>query len=549
MTAASAPLRYPQFRSLWVATILSATGGFIQSVAGSWLMFELTDSSTWVGLMVASGFLPLLLFSIVSGVLADMFNRATLMRIAQAIMAASALAMAYLTHAGLMTPGLLLALGFVLGTGGALNLPAWQSLMPELVPRDLLASAVALQAAAFNAARAVGPAIGGAVVAAYGAALGFGINAVSYLAVVAVLFYIAPSLQPRVRQDTSVVSAAFTGIRFARFTPPFRNLLGLVSLFAITSAVVQAILPVHTSFLGGSAGTFGILLGAMGAGALAGAVLRPRLFARATVNTVPYTMGLFGVVGIGLGVAPNLWVAGVAMFIGGIFWLLTMSTLNATAQLMAPEWIRGRAMSLYMLAWAGTIPLGSILAGVVADITGTRNAIVVFSLGSVALGLMAPRFRIPRLEDIESPALTGEPGQPHTETGVEGGPVIVLNTWVIDDREFVEFAKVMNELRLIRLSTGAYRWRLMRNVSDPSRVTELFEIHSWEEHLAQHARIDDRAARVIGQARAFDTADGPVSRHLVAVDVADDDIFEAMVAAHEEMHRTDGSIPVTDQAL
>jgi MFS family permease len=549
MTSAVAPLRFPHFRSLWAATIFSATGGFIQQVAGSWLMYELTGSSTWVGLMVASAFLPLLFFSIISGVLADMFNRANLMRVAQGIMASSALAMALLSQFGLMTPWLLVTLGFVLGTGASLNLPAWQSLLPELVPRDHLASAVALQAAAFNTARAIGPAVGGALVAAYGAAIGFGINAVSYLSVIAVLFYIAPNLKIRARLDTSLMSAASTGIRFARFTPAFRNLLALVALFAMTSAVVQAILPVHTVRLGGEAGAFGVMLGAMGAGALAGAVIRPRLFRSATRNTVPSTMALFGVVGIVIGLAPNVWVAGIGMFIGGIFWLLTMSTLNATAQLMAPEWIRGRAMSLYMLAWAGTIPLGSIIAGVVADQIGTAATFIIFSSGSIVLGLFAPRFQIPRIEDIESPGFTGEPGQPHTESGVEGGPVIVLNTWVIDPDEFIEFAKVMNRLRLVRLSTGAYRWRLMRNISDPNRITELFEIHSWEEHLAQHTRIDDAAAALIATARSFDRAGGPVNRHIIAIDVADNDVFERMVAEHEEMHRTDGSISLPDHSL
>lgn len=549
MTSAVAPLRFSHFRSLWAATIFSATGGFIQQVAGSWLMLELTGSSTWVGIMVASAFVPLLFFSIISGVLADMFNRANLMRVAQGIMATSALAMAAITQAGLMTPGLLVALGFMLGTGAALNLPAWQSLLPELVPRDHLASAIALQAAAFNTARAIGPAVGGALVATYGAAIGFGINAVSYLSVIAVLFYIAPTLKIRARQDTSLMSAASTGIRFARFTPAFRNLLMLVSLFAITSAVVQATIPVHTARLGGEAGAFGFMVGAMGAGALLGAVIRPRLFRSATRNTVPHTMALFGLVGIGIGLAPNLWVAGAGMFIGGIFWLLTMSTLNATAQLMAPEWIRGRAMSLYMLAWAGTIPLGSIIAGVVADQVGTPVTFVIFSTGSVVLGILAPRFQIPRLDDIESPGYTGEPGQPHTETSVEGGPVIVLNTWVIDPDEFIEFARVMNGLRLVRLSTGAYRWRLMRNVSAPNRVTELFEVHSWEEHLAQHTRIDDAAAALIARARSFDRADGPVNRHIIAIDVADNDVFERMVADHDEMHRIDGSINLPDHSL
>lgn len=541
MPSALAPLRYPRFRSLWVATILSATGGFIQTVAGSWLMLEMTGSNTWVGLMVASGFLPLLFFSIPSGVLADMFNRATLMRIAQGIMAFSALAMALLTQMGLMTPGILVALGFVMGTGAALNLPAWQSLLPELVPRDELASAVALQAAAFNTARAVGPALGGALVAAFGAALGFGINAVSYLAVIAVLFYIAPHLTVRIREDISVFAAASTGIRYARFTPAFRSLLTLVALFAMTSAVVQAIIPSHTSKLGGTASTYGIMLGAMGAGALVGAVVRPRFFGSSSTNLVPYTMAAFGLTGIVVGVAPNLQVAGAAMFVSGIFWLLTMSTLNATAQLLAPEWLRGRAMSLYMLAWAGTIPFGSILAGAVADAVETPWTFVIFSSGSVVLGLLAPRFHIPRVDDIVSPDFTGDPGEGHPETGVEGGPVIILNTWVIEENDYQDFIRTMNRLRQVRLTTGAYRWRLLRNVSDPTRITELFEVHSWEEHLAQHRRIDRAAAELIAQARAFDRADGPLSRHIIAIDTADD-AYAATIRTHEEMHRTDGSI-------
>ncbi|MCI0679285.1 MAG: MFS transporter, partial [Actinobacteria bacterium] len=161
MTTAVAPLRYREFRSLWAATIFSATGTFIQTVAGSWLMFELTGSSTWVGLMVASSTLPFLFLSLLSGALADMFDRARLMVIAQSIMAGSALTMAVLTQLDLITPGILLGLGLVLGGGTTLNLPAWQALLPDLVPRPLLTSAIALQAAAFNTARAIGPALGG----------------------------------------------------------------------------------------------------------------------------------------------------------------------------------------------------------------------------------------------------------------------------------------------------------------------------------------------------------------------------------------------------
>ncbi len=551
MTSAVEPLRYPHFRWLWAGNVFSASGTFVQSVAGSWLMLELTGSSTWVGLIVASATLPLLFFSLTAGALADRFDRARLMLIAQAVMGGAAAAMALLTFLDLMTAPLLLALGLLLGTGLALNLPAWQALVPDLVPRGLVASAVALNSAAFNAARAIGPALGGALVAIYGAEAGFAYNAISYVAIIVALMAIGPNLAAATARDVPqpMGSAISTGIRFARFTPAFRNLMALVALFALSSAVVQAVLPVHTEYLGGGAVAFGILYGAMGAGALTGAVVRPRIGRWVSGSWIPYTISLFGAAGLLLGLAPNVWVAGVAMFLCGLFWLLTLATLNATAQLMSPAWIRGRAMSIYTLAFAGVLPIGSIASGTVADVIGTPGSLVVFSAGAVILGLLSPRFHVPHVDDVETPEFTEnrDPMVSHDEGSFEGGPVIILNTWRIDEARFTEFTRLMNEIRRVRLRTGAYRWRLFRSTSDPTRLTELMVVHSWEEHLAQHRRIDDAAASLLRKARAFDVSDGPVTRHLIAIDVEDPPDFEELVAAHEELHQTDGSIPRKDQ--
>ena len=549
MSSAVEPLRYPHFRWLWAGNVFSASGTFVQSVAASWLMFELTGSSTWVGLIVASATLPLLFFSLAAGALADRFDRARLMLIAQAIMGGSAATMAVLTWLDLMTPALLLTLGLVIGTGLALNLPAWQALVPDLVPRGLVASAVALNSAAFNAARAIGPAIGGALVALYGAQAGFAYNAISYVAIIVALLAIGPGLVASAQDvPQSMRRAISTGIRFARFTPTFRNLMALVALFALTSAVVQAILPVHTAYLGGEEVAFGVLYGAMGAGALTGAVIRPRISDWVDGSWVPYTISLFGATGIMFGLAPNLWVAGIAMFLAGLFWLLTLATLNATAQLMSPPWIRGRAMSIYTLAFAGMMPIGSILSGLVADQLGTPGSLVAFSSGAFVLGLFAPRFAIPHVDDVVTPEFTDARPAPEHDVGTfEGGPVIVLNTWKIDQPDFAEFTRVMNEVRLVRLSTGARRWRLFRHTSDPTRLTELMVLQSWEDHLAQHRRLDDAAAALLRRARSFDRADGPVTRHLIAIDVEDPPHFEDLVATHDELHLTDGSIPRIDQ--
>ena len=511
-------------------------------------MWELTESNTWVGLMVGSVTLPLLGLALAAGALADMFDRVKLMLVAQAIMGGAAAAMAILTATGAITPALLLALGLILGSGVALNIPTWQALLPDLVPRGLVASAVALQSAAFNVARAVGPAIGGALVAAFGAQAGFGVNALSYLAVIIVLLFVGRKLVTPEREPTSLGAAMTLGVRYARFTPTFRRLLSLVALFAITSSVVQSTLPAHTIRLGGGSLALGILLGAMGAGALVGAFIRQRVIAGLGARTVTLTITVFGLAGIVLGAAPNLLTAFVALFIAGIAWLLTLSNLNATAQLMSPEWIRGRAMSLYSLSFAGILPVGSILAGIVADAIGTPGALFVFSGAAIVVGLLSPRFSIPSVDTVETPEFTVErSGISHHEPSVDGGPVIVLNTWVIDDSDYEEFLSVMNDVRLVRLSTGAYRWRLFRNTSDPHRLTELFATNTWEEHLAQHGRIDDASLALISKARSFDRAGGPRTRHLVALDMEHPQNWDELVAEHEVMHREDGSIQLPDQ--
>lgn len=544
MVDAFAPLTIPIYRRLWVAALISNVGGFFQTVAAAWLMKELTGSSaTWVGLMVASGLLPLLVFGLVAGVAADTFDKGRVMGVALSVNAAAALAMALLTFTDHITPPVLFALGLVMGTGSAFVLPAWQSLVSVVVPRDMVASAIALNSAAFNVARAVGPALGGLVVAGFGPEIGFGINAISFLGIIGVAFSMAGADRVRRLTRTELGTAVGLSIRFARFTPPFRRMLILVALFGFTSATVQATLPNRTEELGGDETVYGLLLAAMGVGALMAAFTRPRLEDRLGPRSVPVTLTGFGLAGVGLGVSTAVWTAVTAMVVAGACWVLSLTTLNASSQLLAPEWVRGRAMSLYTLAFSGIQPIGAILAGRVADSIGAGGADIAFSAAGIALGLLAPRFRLPSLDQIERPEFEEErPAPVHVDT--EGGPVMVISTWVVDRADLEEFLAVMNEVRRVRLRTGAYRWRLYRNVDDPHRLSEMFLCVSWKEHLAQHRRIDDRSAALIRRARSFDRGDGPRTRHLVAVDVEHPDDWEPLIAAHAEYHRVDGSIPL-----
>lgn len=529
---------------LWFASVLSSLGTFLQAVAGSWLMLELTDSATWVGLMVASNLLPTLFLAVLAGAIADLVDRTKVMIAAQSLSGFAAVAMAVVTATGRITPGLLLFLGLLLGVGVAFNLPASQSLIPDLVPRGMVASAVALNSVAFNVARAVGPALGGVILATLGAEVAFGLNALSYGAVVAALVVIGRRIQVAGdREVRSVTESMALGLRFARFTPPFRRVLLLAGLFAICSAVIQAVLPTRTTELGGAEWTYGLLLGSMGLGALVGAFTRPQFDARLGARAIPVSMTAFGAGGILLGVAPSIPVAAVTLAVIGACWVWSLTTLNATAQLLAPDWVRGRALSLYSLAFAGIVPIGSTLSGVVADAIGAGWATVVFSAGAVVLGLAAPRFAIPALADVESPEFEDDTSTPpHPDTA--GGPVLVSNTWIVAPERMDEFLAAMQDVRLVRLRTGAYRWRLYRNATDPYRLTEVFLCVSWESHLAMHRRIDDASRAIIRRAIAFDTTGGPMTRHLVAVDMDRPADWDEMIISHSRYHRSDGSIPL-----
>ena len=540
-----APLKIRQFRTLWMVSTFSNIGSFLQAVAGSWLMLELTGSATWVGLMVASNTLPLLFLALPAGALADLIDRGKILLASQMLMGASAAAMAAVTALGTITPGLLLTFGLMLGVGVAFNLPAWQAMVPDLVPRGLVASAVALNSVAFNVARAVGPALGGLILATAGPETAFAINALSYVVVVAVIYSIRGTLSVADPDQTSIPNAIALGIRFARFTRPFRRLLALAALFAITSAAIQAVLPTRTEELGGGEATYGILYGAMGVGALIGAFTRKQVVESLGRRSIPSTITAFGVFGIVLGFATTTWIAIPALVAIGACWVWTLTTTNATAQLMSPEWIRGRAMSLYTLAFVGIVPLGSILAGALADLIGAGMAQATMSSAGIALGLVAARFDIPALREVETPEFSVERTAPlHPET--VGGPVMVVNTWVVDQDRVDRFLELMTRIRDIRMKTGAYRWRLYRNASNPRRLSEVFLCISWDEHLAQHRRIDDSSRQVLISARDFDVEKNPTAYHLIAVDMEESADWDALMDAHVTYHRFDGSVPLID---
>jgi MFS family permease len=397
-------LAHASFRALIIAATLSYLGSFVQEVGQSWLMVELTKSAKPVAGLAALYTLPIVLFMIPAGVLADRWDRRKLLIASQIAQTVVALALAALAAAHMITPGVLLAAAFALGAGAALTGPPWQSLVPELVPRSQVAEAVTLGALSFNLARAVGPAIGGVVLAWKGPAAAFLVNGVSFLGVVAVLWWNdgIRAASERVREgakEESVTKAVLAGVSFTLRSRPLRSCTLAVAVFAPAAAGISAILPVFArdALLAGARG-YGSLVAALGAGAVFGAFLvrpaRARLPARALVASA---MTLFCLACLAMSRAHALSFACAAFALAGIGWISTFSTLAALVQTTAPDALKSRVVSLYGLVFIGAWVVGAAAGGALADAVGPAKAVIVFSIAGLVAALLVSRLPLPEL--------------------------------------------------------------------------------------------------------------------------------------------------------
>lgn len=409
---AFAPLRVAAYRRVWCAMTVSHLGTYLQLSAAPWLMHEMTRSPLMVALVTSALLLPRLLLTIPAGALSDVIDRRTIMLVAQAISAVATGSLAVVVAVGALSPTWLLGFTLLLGVGSAIDKPSFQTMVPDLVPGRLRAQAITLNAGAHHAARVVGPSLGGLLVALDVAEFAFAGNALSFLLVMAVL-----TTLPRDRETAGARRAAGTrsaaeGIRFVRSHPGLRRLLTITAFFTLTSASVQALLPsVAAEDLLLDARGFGVLYGIFGAGALLATVSRERMARLWGPHMVPVAMGIFGLAAMALGLADGSVVAGVAIALAGLAWVWTMTTLNATVQLSAPAWVRGRVVALYVLAVAMK-PVGAFISGALAEMLGPGTAVTLMSATTVALALVATRVRLPVLGDADSRYLEPEMHEP-----------------------------------------------------------------------------------------------------------------------------------------
>ncbi len=515
-TRAPSPMAIPIFRMVWIASVVSNFGGLIQSVGASWLMTSLTHSPTMVALVQASTTLPIMLLSLLAGAIADNVEQRKVMLCAQLFMLVVSVILAIFAWTGELTPWLLLGFTFLIGIGTALNNPAWQASVGEMVPRTSLPAAVALNSMGFNIARSVGPAIGGAVVAAAGAAAAFLLNAVSYIGLIGVLIGWRPPARPQTLPRERIGVAVEAGIRYVSMSPHLRVVMLRAAVFGLTGSAISALMPILArDHMSGGALTYGILLGAFGVGAVIGALCSRKLRERWSnegVATIGILVMAAGTLASSVSYLLTLTIP--ALMLCGAGWVVTLSTFNVTVQMSSPRWVVGRALSIYQMAAFGGMALGSWISGELAAWDGVGTALAIAGFVQIVSALLAFGFPLPQVEQLNLDPLSrwqepdvAVPIQPRS------GPIVVTIEYRIDEGDVSEFLVVMAERRRIRIRDGARHWSLLRDLGEADLWIERYNVATWVEYVRHNQRRTHADATTTERLIALHKGPEPVRVH------------------------------------
>lgn len=511
-----APLRHPVFRAIWLANLVSSFGGLIQGVGAAWLMTSIADSVDMVALVQASTSLPIMLLSLVGGAVADSFDRRRVMIIAQTFMLLVSALLMLATWMGLISPWLLLAFTFLLGCGTALNNPSWQASVGDIVPRSDLPSAVALNSIGFNLSRSVGPAVGGLIVAAFGAAAAFLANTVSYVGLLIVLFRWKPAAIPSTLPREPMGTAIMSGLRYVAMSPNILKVMLRAFVFGFTAIVVLALLPVVAARIpGGGPLTYGLLLGAFGLGAVGGALYSSRLQARLASETlVRWAFLGYAACAWVMAASTSAWLTAPALMIGGASWVLALSLFNVSVQLASPRWVVGRALSLYQTATFGGMAVGSWVWGLSAEVYGPDVALTIAGVAMVGGAAIGLRFALPPRTSADLDPLNRFK-VPQLELDIEprSGPIIVEITYSIKPEDVPAFLLVMADRKRVRRRDGARNWTLLRDLGHPETWVESYETPTWTDYVRHNLRLTKADAEISERVRALHTGPEPPQVH------------------------------------
>jgi MFS family permease len=525
-----APLRQKIFAVLWAATIIGNIGSFMRDVASAWLVTELSGAPAAVALVQAAATLPVFLLAIPAGVLSDILDRRRFLIVIQIMLGCVSLSLMALATMGQLSVPALVGLTFLGGIGAALMAPTWQAIVPELVTKADLKNAVALNSLGINIARAIGPALGGLILAAFGAGMTYGTDAMSYVIVVGALFW-----WKRPPDADDALSERFTGafragLRYAKASRELHVVLLRAAIFFACASAVWALLPlVARNLLGGGAGFYGVLLGAVGAGAIGGALLLPRLRTRFDADgllllSAVVTAAVMAILTLG----PPQWIAIAILLLLGAAWIVALTTLNGVAQAILPNWVRGRALAVYLTVFNGAMTAGSLGWGAVAEAIGIRGTLLIGAGALLVAALIMHRIKLPAGEADLAPSNHWPEPLAVAEVDNDRGPVLVLIEYSVPLADRDAFLRAIHALSVERRRDGAYGWGITEDTADPDKLVEWFMVSSWAEHLRQHRRISKADADLQNEVARFHAgSSGPVVRHFIHIDPSQHPIFSS----------------------
>ncbi|QYY25490.1 MFS transporter [Diaphorobacter sp. MNS-0] len=514
-----APLSVPVFRMLWLTWLAANTCMWMNDVATAWLMTTLTDSPALVALVQTASTLPVFLLGLPSGALADILDRRRYFMVTQFWVAAVAVVLCVAILWGGLNPYLLLALTFANGIGLAMRWPVFAAIVPELVNRQQLPAALALNGVAMNASRIIGPLVAGAIIASAGSAWVFVLNAALSLVAGFTIMRWRRQPMPNPLGRERLTSAMRVGLQFVRESPPMRAVLWRISIFFLHATALLALLPlVARDLQGGGAGTFTLLLASMGAGAVSAAMFLPRLRQMMSLDQLVARGTLLQALATAvIAIAPNVYVAVPAMLVGGAAWITTANSLTVAAQLALPNWVRARGMSIYQMSIMGATAVGAALWGQVAALSSVHMSLALAALTGVLVMALVQRLVSNRHGEEDLSASRAFQAPRADSPPAAGLRLVVSIEYFINPARAAEFRAVMQESRRARLRQGALSWELQHNIADPRRYVERVVDESWTEHLRRFDRVTASDVALRDRRFAFHVGDAPpvVSRYVV----------------------------------
>ena len=514
------PFHTPIFRNLLLASVVSDIGAFMQSVGAAWLMVSLKAGPMYVALTQTASALPFFIFALPAGAIGDIVDRRKLILYTESWMVGVALVLAALTLAGFVSPLPLLILTFALSAGDAFESPSWRAVLPDLVKKEDLPAASALNGIEFNFARAVGPGLAGLLIAAAGAGSAFLLNAVSFIGVILVVARWKPAPKKRITPPETVRGATVAAIRYIRYSPSIRTLLARSGMVMFFASGLPALLPSLALIVKNSPTAYGLLLGCFGLGAVLGALVMQRARSRwSTEAVVSGGVAIFGLAILATSILRSLPALSGVMLLAGSAWIVFLSLFNVLVLNHAPDWVRARVLAISTLVFQGAVAAGSAAWGAVAARFGIGAALLCAGVGTIATTALVPFLRLPdttvdltswnhwRLPTTDDHALP---------TDDDFGPVLVTVEYQVATEKTAEFLAAVRQHRRIRRRDGARSWGIFRDMENADKYVETFIVASWAEHLRQHDRLTLADREAEERVQRYVRSESKV-RHLISV--------------------------------